>query len=137
MFRRLWIRFLVLAAASLTLPMMFSPRASASGTCSGAQGSKFDGYYQSGHADHPYEGVSAYMVVRDGNRCSGVANIGNFVDAWVMIASQTSQAWAQVGFERSVGDSSTSDLRWFSQFNDGKGHVVTRYSTFTVTTQLA
>ncbi|MGI8881245.1 MAG: hypothetical protein ACR2KJ_12230 [Jatrophihabitans sp.] len=110
------------------------PAASASSACSSSQGSRFDGFAHNPytHPSYQFEGASAYIVVQTGNVCSGITNIGNFSNAWVMIAAPTGNAWAQVGFEHTSGFS----LRWFAQFNDDHGHIATRYSNFSVNSEI-
>ncbi len=124
--------FLGVLLGCLALTVVSPVSAHAAGACGGSQGSRFNGYYQNGHPEYNWEGSSTYIVVRDGANCSGVTNIGNFTNAWVMIAGSNANDWAQVGFERTSGHT----LRWFSQFNDGRGNLATRYSTFGVTNQI-
>lgn len=100
-------------------------------TCSGYS-NYFDGFAQFGHPEHPYEGASSYMIVRNGLNCGGAPS-SSFVTNWVMIASggtSTYNGWGQDGFLKSEGRS----MRWFSQFYDGTGtDYEERDSTFTVT----
>ncbi|MGI5175886.1 hypothetical protein ACQEVZ_06090 [Dactylosporangium sp. CA-152071] len=112
--------------------------AAAAGTC-GTQGNYFDGYYYDPDIwpGYSFEGASGYIVVRDGVLCSGAGGIGNFSNAWLMIAgwNRTGAAWSQVGFERTSG----SPLRWFSQhaWNNSTGdHLSTRYSTFSIASEV-
>lgn len=104
-------------------------------SCVGSGTNLFDGYFQVGHPEHPYEGASAYMVVRDGQNCSGRSNA--FVSDWIMIAAGPSphNGWGQVGFTKDVDMS--NQLRWFSQFWDGTGSdYIERDSTFIITNQI-
>lgn len=133
--RRRWTALalaLLLFAAVLHASVATRP-AAAAGPCAGIRSNYFDGYYQPGR-NYAYEGASAYMVVRDGKVCTGIRDIGNFTNAWVMIAGNLGadyNGWGQVGFERTSG----FPLRWFSQFYDGYNSLETRYSTFSVNTQ--
>jgi hypothetical protein len=116
-----------------TLGVLWADPAAAAGTCSGTNTNFFDGYYQIDHPEHPYEGASTFIVVRDGAVCSGVVDSNNFLGGWVMIASGTQgQGYGQVGFDRYAG----TTLKWFAEFNDGLGHVADRFSTFSVTNQV-
>lgn len=51
----------------------------------GLHGHFFNGYFQSGHPEHQYEGASSYIVVQDGTNCG--SGTDDFVNSWVMIAS--------------------------------------------------
>lgn len=126
---RKMVTFMATLLVSVAFMALAPPSATASDPCgSGSTASRFDGFLQNDHPDHPYEGVSGYIVVQDGQPCGGVVSASNFSSAWVMIASNNRQGWAQVGFWRPSGDT----LRWFSQFNDGSGHLETRPSTFSI-----
>lgn len=124
----------VMLCLALVQAVAPAPPAAAAGTC-GTQNNYFDGFFQPGRPDQ-FEGASSYIVVRDGTNCTGDTSIGNFTNAWVMIASNITSAqyngWGQSGFERTAG----YPLRWFSQFYDGYGSLETRYSTFSVSSQL-
>ena len=111
------------------------PAASAAGRCS-RPGNYFDGYYQNGRPEWRFTGASAWIVVRDGARCTGDNSLANFSNAWVMIAGSGMQDWGQVGFERSATSTAAgSKLRWFSQFSSADG-LATRYSTYSVSSQI-
>jgi hypothetical protein len=121
--------------AVVALPTTATTPAAAAGVCGGTRGNYFNGYFQDGKPNYQFEGSSGYIVVRDGANCTGDTSIGNFSNAWLMIASNLGapyNGWGQVGFERTAG----FPLRWFSQFYDGYKALETRYSTFPVSNQI-
>ena len=129
---RAWIIALALAAC---WGVVQPPAASAAGRCSGP-GNYFDGYYQNGRPEWRFTGASAYIVVRDGVRCTGDSSLANFSNSWVMIAGSGMRDWGQVGFERSAPSAAAgSNLRWFAQFSSVDG-LATRYSTSSVSSQI-
>ena len=106
-----------LVVAALSFAVVLTPDvAAAAGTC----GTKGVGQtWQTGFYHDPvsfpgnpsYEGASGYIVVRDGDVCTGPnAFNANFLNAWLMITGQ-GNTWAQVGFERNAGQT----LTWFAQ----------------------
>jgi hypothetical protein len=128
----------ILLATTAAVVAIDQRPAEAAGTC-GTQSNYFDGYYYNPSVwpGYNFEGASGYIVVRNGTLCSGTSGIGNFSNAWLMIAgwNATGAAWSQVGFERTSG----FNLRWFSQhaWNNSSGdHLSTRYSTFSVNSEI-
>jgi hypothetical protein len=128
---------MALLAGSSVLVVPAAP-ASALTCTGGLVGNFFNGFYQQGHSEHPYEGASSYIVVRDGTNCG--SGHDDFVNAWVMIAGNETlnyDGWGQVGFEHTVG----YPLRWFAQ-NDNGSHITsthirnTKWSTFSVASQI-
>lgn len=128
---------LLLLLASVHAAITSVPAAAADACQVGTQSNYFDGYFQvNSEPRYYYEGSSSYIQVRDGAVCPGIRDIGNFTNAWVMIASNIQggpyNGWGQVGFERTAG----YPMRWFSQFYDGYETLETRYSTFSVNNQV-
>lgn len=127
--RPLTIRLASLLVAAVLGSCLIVTPAQAARAC-GLEGNYFDGYGGS-RPEWRYEGVSSYIVVRDTFLCTGSGGIGNFGNAWVMIAGSGANEWGQVGFERTSG----ATLRWFSQFNDGEMNLDTRYSSFNISSE--
>jgi hypothetical protein len=115
----------ITAAAVLVVAflMAFADRSAAATTCNGDNKSLFDGYADF-NAPAWYEGVSAYVVPRDGTACSESGGPGGDGDVagWVMIAGRGSSTYAQVGFTKNVG----YPMRWFAQFNNGGSQFTDR-----------
>lgn len=70
-------------------------------------------------------------MIRSATICTTNSSIGNFSNAWVMIAGYYGLGWSQVGWERTYGH----PIRWFSQ-HYGEGTYATRYSTNSITNEL-
>lgn len=134
--------FALLLGASLQLISPASARAAQ--TC-GTYDSYFAGF--NGYNTSPsnwFEGVSSYIVVRDGALCSGTTPDVRFTSAWVMIASLNANrtsflGYQQIGFSR-TNLSGATGLRWFAQMYNGNlsdpNGVVTYFSEGTVGNQV-
>jgi hypothetical protein len=115
-----------------------APDASAAGVCklSGGHGGYY--YKPSVYPGYDFGGTSSYIVVRPGANCAGQSGIGNFDNAYVMIASNAPDdspngGWAQAGFELTNGH----PLRWFSQDYATLSSILeTKYSKFDITNQI-
>jgi hypothetical protein len=115
--RRWRSKLAVALGAVVVAAMVTTPSAQASGACS-TQANYFDDYFQAGHPEYQFEGVSAYMVVQDGLWCSPPPSPAytDIVFSWVLIGAQEpNQGWGQVGWMHQRG----SHEVWFSQFWDG------------------
>lgn len=128
---------LAVLLAALGLASVFiavgAPQALAA-SCTATSGGH-DGYFYdpSAYPGFSFEGTYSRTVVRDGALCTGISDISNFTNAYVMIAaspySGTNNGWAQVGWERSY----VHGLRWFSQYAaTAPGILVTKYPTYGV-----
>lgn len=105
--------------------------ASAAGYCSGSADNHFAGFNQTASTPD-YEGVSTYIVVRNGNTCSGDSTNNNFTTSWAMIAGQGKGAYAQVGFIRFAGGT----LRWLSEYSTSGTSFTRTVSTYAVNSEI-
>jgi hypothetical protein len=91
----------VFVAVALLWSLVVASPAQAATICGplSGQGNYFDGY---GFGPHDSYGVSAFIVVRSSTPCSPTPSGGtNFTVAWVLLASNALQGYAQSGFYKS------------------------------------